>query len=128
MSKKNEFGVQSTGKTWTMHDFHNNWCLYEQVGQLKPIPPPETDGEMTFHPPMDPVPEEGIQEMLRKAYYSIGGDKSLAEWAKKNPTEFYKLMLRPNAKEVVNTAPSIIINLGGTLGRLVEAERDLLGK
>ena len=110
---------------YKVEDYRADRCELNEIGELIPQ---EDVPDMTFHPPMDPVPEEGIQEMLRKAYYSIGGDKSLAEWAKKNPTEFYKLMLRPNAKEVVNTAPSIIINLGGTLGRLVEAQRDLIGK
>jgi hypothetical protein len=110
---------------WQLADYRADRCELHEIGELIPQ---EDAPDMTFHPPMDPIPEESIAEMLKKAYYSIGGDKSLAEWAKKNPTEFYKLMLRREAKDAtINTAPSIVINLGGSLGRLVEAQRDLLG-
>lgn len=55
-----------------------------------------------------------IKEAFQSAFESIGGGDALAEWAKGNPTEFYKLAAKFIPQDVNNTfkeAPKIIFEM-----------------
>jgi len=46
-----------------------------------------------------------VRASLVNAYVAIGDDKALAEWAKANPTEFYKLWGRLIPHEIEGPGP-----------------------
>jgi hypothetical protein len=47
----------------------------------------------------------GFRDAVLKAFRKIGGVKHLAEWAKENPTEFYKLAGRLLTQEKAPPPP-----------------------
>jgi len=63
----------------------------------------------------------GFKASVLRVYEDIGGDKAFAEWGKKNPGEFYKIIAKtlPKAVEVKGE-----VDLKGIEVRFVKPSRD----
>lgn len=58
-----------------------------------------------------------MREAVQVAYNDMGGHEAFTAWAKKNPTEYYKIASRLiplEIRETTDTTINIIINRGGT--------------
>jgi len=55
-----------------------------------------------------------FKEAVRTVYEDIGGNTAFAEWAKENPTEFYRIAARliPTEMATQGTSINVIINRG----------------
>ena len=64
-----------------------------------------------------------FKDALRFVYEDIGGNAAFSEWAKENPTEFYKICARLIPTEVAasdNEGVTILINRTDSQGRFIE--------
>ena len=66
-----------------------------------------------------------FKDALRFVYEDIGGNAAFSEWAKENPTEFYRICARLIPTEVAaseSEGVTIIINRRDSQGRFIEDE------
>jgi hypothetical protein len=119
---------------WQTTDFYAKRCHSLDIGSLKPeykeLYLPKKRGSLrssgvaiaTSEDIATPTVDDANEGFLR-AYARMGGEKALAEWGMDNPTEFYRLfsrMLMAKAQSGTGNVPTLVINFGGELGRVLE--------